>query len=165
MTFMARSTRQNDEAPCSDSFLDVVTNIVGILIILVMVVGMRVKNMPVTLAISDGAKKTDLALQKSLAGEQSLHNEVAKIASQLEDVQRETAVQGQQRDILATVVSVIESKIQSHRQKMDAEAQTDFDLPRGLSEAKFQLEQLDRNRVETRPRRPRRSSSKAIPRL
>ena len=35
------------EAVGSDSFLDVVTNIVGILIILVMVVGMRTKNAPV----------------------------------------------------------------------------------------------------------------------
>ena len=161
---MARSTRQDAEAPGSDSFLDVVTNIVGILIILVMVVGMRVKNMPVTLAISDSANKTDLALQKNLDGELSLRNEVTKIASQIQDVQRETAVQGQQRDILATIVSVIESKIQTHRQKMDAEAQADFDLQRGLSEAKFQLEQLDRSRVETETTQPRRSSSKAIPR-
>jgi hypothetical protein len=43
---MARVARGQEEAFGNDSFLDVVANIVGILIILVVVASMRIKHMP-----------------------------------------------------------------------------------------------------------------------
>lgn len=41
---MTRTPRHQDEAPGYDSFLDIVANLVGILVILIMVIGVRAKN-------------------------------------------------------------------------------------------------------------------------
>ena len=79
---MARVIRQDAEAVGSDSFLDVVTNIVGILIILVMVVGIRVKNTPKEAAVVDHeAAKTRVA---QLQGEaDALESDVLKLENQI----------------------------------------------------------------------------------
>ena len=44
---MSRTRNHESESAGGDSFLDIVSNIVGILIILVMVAGARVKNYPI----------------------------------------------------------------------------------------------------------------------
>ena len=49
---MAGHSTQDAHAFGSDSFLDVVTNMVGILIVLVMVVGVRIKHAPATSALA-----------------------------------------------------------------------------------------------------------------
>ena len=56
---------------------------------------------------------------------------------------------------LATMVAAVEQKIQERRQKLDAGKQADFDLARGLSEAKFQLDQLHQPAASRRPTRRR----------
>ena len=61
-----------------------------------------------------------------------------------------------QRDVLATMVSAVEHTIQQRRQQLDGAKRADFDLARSLSESRFQLEQLVRQReeVENAPAEP-----------
>ena len=61
-----------------------------------------------------------------------------------------------QRDALATMVAAVEHKIQERRQQLDGAKRADFDLARGLSESRFQLDQLVRQReqVENAPAAP-----------
>jgi len=156
---MARPTRQTDDAPGHDSFLDVVANIVGILIILVMVVGLRVKNAPIVASIVGEGREEDedeSEYQKDLATERSLHADVLKVEQEVRAVEAETLIQKQQRDALAATIAALEQEIQLRRQRMDAEAQRDFDLRRGLSQAQARLAQLDKQRiaVETAPAEP-----------
>jgi hypothetical protein len=144
---MHRSTRQNTEAPGHDSFLDIVANMVGILIILVMVVGVRAKNAPVA-AISAGTPQLARELQKDQATEQSLRGEVLAAAEGIRGLKQETLVQRRNRDALAVLVAALEQTIRDRRQQMDAETQGLFDLSRSLSQARWELEQLDRQRVQ-----------------
>ena len=139
---MHRLSRKETDAPGHDSFLDIVANMVGILIILVMVVGMRAKNAPVAAAIPAGGARTETTLKQELAAEQSLRGDVLKVAGQIQDLQQETSIQGRRRDALATVVSAIEHEIRSRREQMDARTQKDFDLRRSLSEAELHKDQL-----------------------
>jgi len=58
--------------------------------------------------------------------------------------------------VLATAVSALEQRIQSRRRKLDARSEEQFDLARRLSEARFHLEELSRQRAqaETAPTEP-----------
>ncbi len=143
---MHRRSQDNTDAPGHDSFLDVVANMVGILIILVMVVGVRVKNTPVTAATSSDTS-TDQQLQADLATERSLHREVLEVADQIRAVERETLQRSLQRDATAMIVETLGQKIESQREQMDAESQGDFDRARSLSQSKARLEQLKRDRA------------------
>jgi hypothetical protein len=132
---MHRPTQQRDEG--HDSFLDIVANIVGILIILVMVMGVRVKNAPLA-AISDRDSQLAAGLQGDLAAEESLRGKL----------QRETLLQRRKRDALAVMASALEEEIQARRKQMDAETQEVFDLGRSLSQSRLELADLERQRAE-----------------
>jgi len=150
---MHRPTQQRDEPLGHDSFLDIVANMVGILIILVMVMGMRVKNAPLA-AISGGDSQSAAELHKDLATEESLRGEALAAAEETGSLQRETLLQRRNRDALAVVTSALEQEIQARRERMDAETQELFDLGRSLTQSRFELEELKRQRAEVESTRP-----------
>ncbi len=136
----SRPIPQHAEPVNGDSFLDIVASVVSIMIIMVVMEGIRIKNAPVTVALP--ATPADAELEKDLAAEQSLRGDVWKMAEEIRGVQREAAVRGTERDLLATTVSAVEHQIQERRQRLDGVKQADFDLARNLAESKFQLDQL-----------------------
>lgn len=150
---MHRALRNDAEAPGHDSFLDIVANMVGILIILVMVVGMRVKNAPVA-AIPGPAAEAVSELQEDRAVEESLRGDAFRAADAIRNLQREERVQRRRRDALALMASALQRKIQSRRDQMDAHRQALFELKRELSEARRRLEPLERQRIQAENARP-----------
>lgn len=146
---MRRPTLQQDgaSAPGQDSFLDTLTNIVGILIILVMVVGLRVKNAPVEQKSSSEAVQTELAgLAQDRDAAASLRGDVLKVEQKMEAVRRETVLRDAERVHMATAVSAIKRALEDRRQNLDAEAQKGFDLKRTLSESRAELTLLQDRR-------------------
>jgi len=151
---MHRPTQQRDEPLGHDSFLDIVANMVGILIILVMVMGMRVKNAPLA-AISGGDSQVAAELHKDLAAEESLRGEALAAAAETGSLQRETLLQRRNRDALAVMASALEQEIQARRERMDAETQEMFDLGRSLAQSRFALRELERQRADVEGARPK----------
>jgi len=146
---MPRPTRTEADAPDHDSFLDIVANMVGILVILVMVVGVRLKNAPVA-AIPGPTQQVPSALEEKLAGEaateKSVHDDVLAVAEQVETVKLETIVRKRQRDLAALYRADLDQQIKSRRQQMDAESRDQFDLNQSVSELELRLESLDGRR-------------------
>ncbi|MGQ9576505.1 MAG: hypothetical protein ACUVUC_14425 [Thermoguttaceae bacterium] len=132
----------NSDAAGHDSFLDVATNMVGILIILVMVVGMRIKNAPMRLPANPQVLHAKALVEKDQATERALHQEVMQTAAQIEALAEQTAIRRQQRDLLAMMVSAAEHKLRSEREKLDAEAQAEFEASRQLLYARRSLDRL-----------------------
>jgi len=130
-----------------DSFLDVVTNMVGILIVLVMVVGMRIKNAPVAPVSSPEAQAAVGVLEKDQATERSLHQDVAETSARIDSIAAEAAARRRQRDALATMAAALEYKIREARARLDAGAREDFDLQRELAEAEAALRQIEQQRA------------------
>jgi hypothetical protein len=151
---MPRPIPQHAEPVNGDSFLDIVASVVSIMIIMVVMVGIRIKNAPVKVAIP--AMPAAAELDKDIAAEQSLRGDVWKIADEIRNVQQETVVRGTERNLLATAVSAAEHQIQQRRQRLDGAKQTNFDLARDLAESKFQLDQLlrEREHAESAPGEP-----------
>ncbi len=139
-----------------DSFLDIVANIVGILIILVMVAGVRVKNFSV-----DAAEPTELTEQAEMLRDdralaESVRRDVFKVSDQLRDVERESRLRQMERDRLATIVEAGRREVEARRSKLDDASQTGFDLSRKVAEAGSELERIERQRsgLEKTPARP-----------
>jgi hypothetical protein len=143
---MPRPIPQQGEPVNSDSFLDIVASVVSIMIIMVVMVGMRIKNTPVTISIPANPAVTEL--EKEAATEQSLRGDIAKMSDEMATVQHETARRGLQRNMLATMVTAVEQKIQERRQSLDTAKQADFDLARGLNESRMQLDQVNRQMAD-----------------
>jgi hypothetical protein len=142
-----------EEMVGQDSFLDVVTNIVGILILLVMVVGMRASQAAVTAAETRPAAAANesvvdenelrAAIQSAAETEQDVHDTLRRAAS----ARQETYLREKEREALHTIVAAAEQEIAARRAELNSEDQRDFDLRRQLTEAQLTLDELTREQI------------------
>jgi hypothetical protein len=124
----------------TDSFLDVITNFVGILIILVMVVGERARHAP----LPKVARPADTELEAARAQASTIEGDVRRIAVQMEEVNLEMAGRARERDAINTLVTAMERKLGEHRGALDENSREDFDRKRDLALANDELAKLDR---------------------
>lgn len=119
---MPRPKPEDVSSAGQDSFLDVVTNIVGILIILVMLVGGRARKVILDAMPARGERvaaleqEVDLLDQKVAIAE----SEVAELAAQGRTVATAAAFAGEARLHLATAVSAARVEVDRRKQETDA---------------------------------------------
>ena len=155
-----RPDRYHQEESSQDSFLDVVANVVGVLIILVMLVGMqasqslfRADNEASQDSISQAvATPVDLdALQaelESVARQTKLEQEsVAKLAVRVAHVRGEADSLDQQRVELAMHRGVIEEDLARRRELLDSGSQREFDVQRELLQSQIELDRLTQEKI------------------
>ncbi|MEM6799544.1 MAG: hypothetical protein AAF589_08520 [Planctomycetota bacterium] len=159
---MRRGEQDRGELPGQDSFLDIVANIVGILILLVMVVGLRAANssreaVQEKPAAEPAVAQAPAAPPIDAVTEQELADVVRQVKLQRADLQSKVvkAVNAQaevefrdaERVHLAAMVAAVEEEIEQQREKMGQDERRDFDLRSKLGAAEHQLEQLTRQRI------------------
>ena len=120
---MSRIRAEDDRSAGQDSFLDVVTNIVGILIILVMVIGARVRQ--IILEPPDAAAApavAALAAEAAALGQtlRSTEDEVEGLQSQIDELEIEAAAASQARLDLATAVAAAKRELERRKAEADA---------------------------------------------
>lgn len=147
----------NDEfadMPGQDSFLDVLTNMVGIIILLVVVTGLRTSQATVRAAvekfkIADNAEETASKdeLQNAQRAALATESELKGLMRQVVDVHGETALREQERDHLTTFVAAVQQELDERRSALSADQQGNYDLRRKLAESQATLENLSREQV------------------
>ncbi|HEY5314012.1 MAG TPA: hypothetical protein VIK18_15890 [Pirellulales bacterium] len=135
---MPRKKREEGEAFGSDSFLDIVANMVGILIILVIVAGLRARRADNGAAVDN----TALAGQvESLAIEtRNLEGEVLNLSKEIEAIQETDSLRHLERDTLAFAVAACQRDLDERRKTLDVHAREQYDLTRALAQAEDGLE-------------------------
>lgn len=118
---MPRSRPEEDRTAGQDSFLDVVTNIVGIIIILVMVIGARVRQIVLAPPVATAAPVELTAEVEGLAATvNSAEGEIEDLQLQVQHVSIEAAAAAQARLDLATAVAAAKHGLE--RRKVEADA-------------------------------------------
>ena len=119
---MPRPKPEDTSTAGQDSFLDVVTNIVGILIILVMVVGGRVQQIILT-AVPQASSRAD-ALEREIIGLEekaaSAESEIGELDRQSRIVATAVSLSSDARVQLATAVAAAKVDIEQQKQVTDA---------------------------------------------
>ncbi|MEX2138663.1 MAG: hypothetical protein WD894_05340 [Pirellulales bacterium] len=153
---MRRPPSNFTDAPGSDSFLDVVTNIVGILIILVMVVGMRAKNAPPEEIEMES--EIDSALVKevqSLSGEAAaVQEDIHRLHGQATAIQQELALQEAGRNHLSLIVAMAEKDLNERKAKLDGQRQRQFEQQSQLAVAHSALDEIQHQIAQASAERP-----------
>ena len=150
---MNRTRHDTADAPGQDSFMDILANITGILIILVMVMGVRAGRAPVEVATAVSPEEHD-RLRTALATEASLRNEVLELNATAARLQQEALARGRQRLALAATKIEMEQELAARRAELDADQQAALDLSRKLAEARGTLATLNRQRVAAETAQP-----------
>ncbi len=143
---MSRRRKRNQGSESAefggDSFLDVVTNVVGILIILVVVVGLRVQQTRYAVVpASSPEPEVDLAgLRDRLV---SLESDVVRLNDELDALDAETESRFEDRAALAYLLATGQRQLELHRSELDERQREVFDLGRQLEEGQTQLASLE----------------------
>jgi hypothetical protein len=142
------------EAVNADSFLDIVASVVSIMLIMVMMIGMRIRNTSVDALVQAAVADSQTALDDAQGAERSLRADVQSAADRIEQVQRETAARAAERQVLGLAVATMEHDIRVRREGLDAQARQDFDLVQGIARTRQQLVELDRARQQAAAAEP-----------
>ena len=120
---MPRPRAEEERSAGQDSFLDVVTNIVGILIILVMVIGARVRQLMLT-PPEPAAAAAPAELSAEVTGlaatVNSAESEIEELERQVQQVSLEAAAAAQARLDLATAVAAAKRELERRKGEADA---------------------------------------------
>ncbi|MCB9937733.1 MAG: hypothetical protein H6823_05795 [Planctomycetaceae bacterium] len=146
---MTRRKPQAVEAPGQDSFLDIVANLVGILIILVMVIGVRAKDAmleaaPVAATEEATAQAEDevMAAKKvAFAVEQDLQKLTAKVNREAFEIE----YRRKERDKMQLLMAAAEEALAVKRNELGTEQQREFDAQRQLIAARAELGGLEQS--------------------
>ncbi len=153
---MKRGEGGGGDLPGQDSFLDIVANMVGILIILVMVAGVRAAYTPsVDEATSPQASDTPAkASEPELADlrevelqAQSLYHEVAEMTQQLLATEQEVAVRDDERVMITAHSQRFAEALEHERGKLDRFQREELRLRSAFAEAERKLSDLDMERI------------------
>ena len=148
---MRRSVRRPTEAPGQDSFLDIVANLVGILIILVMVVGARAKDamIEVTTSVSkeDEEEKTEpVDLETPQATATALEADFRRLQANIERQKREVTYRTLERNRLLTMVKRLEQQLGEKKNDLDEAQRATLEVRSRIAVASSELEQLEKDR-------------------
>ena len=161
---MQHGEDEDDALPGQDSFIDVVCNMVGILIVLVMIVGVRATgantptpaSAPVSATAAPAAAKIVMApadaellrkLQDTKARADHAELEIADAAGQMLDLEAQSILVEARREQLTLVKAAVEQDIAERRAKLSDEGQKKFDVQREIAESEIKLHQLTQEQV------------------
>jgi hypothetical protein len=144
---MRRPIQATLEAPGQDSFLDTLTNTVGILIILVIVTGLRVKHFGSDTAAAPALEAARAALEAERGRARSLAGAVDERLDQIAQLQQEAAAAQVRRAQQATLAALAEKEIAARRDELDSGRRAAFDLLGRVELAREELADLDRQRA------------------
>jgi hypothetical protein len=153
---MKRAEVEADQMPGQDSFLDVVTNIVGVLILLVLVVGLRtsqsVKDAPD--AGATARARGEAEFQEAYNNAVTSQRNVQELVRRVEKASFESAYREDERSWLSAHVAVAEKEIEERRASLSTDGQRDFDMRQKLVMAQTTLDDLTREQVALMSRDP-----------
>ncbi|HEV3416740.1 MAG TPA: hypothetical protein VG056_08015 [Pirellulales bacterium] len=157
---MRRPTPETVETSGQDSFVDVVTNLVGIMIVLVIIVGVRVKHVWVDPADaktrlaepSHGDPSAALASLQSEAVE--IEGDLHRITEQVASVDQELAARSKEREQVAARLDTGVRELAGRRSHLESGARTDFDLKQQLAALQRQLAENRQDLVRAENDRP-----------
>lgn len=163
---MRRLVEEDHEPAGLDSFLDMITNLVGILVILVIVAGMRgkdqavaalTKESPPALNIAAPTAKTPAKPAVNPEQLQKVRTEAERLASEHRETERQMEELEQQAELLqyehnrhrrtqsqlTELLAIGKVRLEELRSKLSGDAQQDFDLQRQIHAAQAELQQLE----------------------
>lgn len=142
---MTRRRRDEDTAPGQDSFLDVVSNLVGILIILIMIVGARAKDAIQHVELPALATPS-VDLTETRRAALAVRDELATLLANSQRQEIEIAYRRHERDRLLVALAESQQAIDQELGQLDQTQQAAHALQMQLDEARRRQQALEAQR-------------------
>src|SRR6478609_7924067 len=154
---MKRKTESQIEAPGQDSFLDVVCNLVGILIVLVMLIAAQAKRGMIAAATAgpataNAADDEEIKTAESAVGE--IEYNINELQAKIEREKLEAALREDERGKFQLLVNVAEQRLAEYRNQLSDDEKSRYDLQRELVSSKGELSILNTTQVSLSKPKP-----------
>jgi hypothetical protein len=142
---MTRRRDHSTEAPGTDSFLDVVANLVGILIILVMVIGVRARDAMVEAETGATSATASAAIDVEAARRAARDAEanIFEIDQQVKEVAAEVERRTIERNQLQIMTLAAREKVEELKNNLNDGQRSQFEVSRQLADAQKMLHDLE----------------------
>ena len=147
---MRRDADEADEIPGGDSFLDIVANIVGILVLLVVVVGVRAARVvivPEPQVAEVEIEQTTEAIKQAESTAALDRQDAQKLRRQAQIALSESKLLDQTRLEMATYAAKLRQELDEEREKLDEQDQKALDLNNQLAQAQLELDKLNQQQL------------------
>ena len=148
---MQNAHDHNDPQQDHDSFLDIVANIVGILIILVMVVSLRAREAP---SAPEPDPAAESATEKAHIDHHVLQQDVVRLMLQHQQLADYLAVRSEERHRLAVILAASEQNLTEQRNKLAAEDRQAHAIESQIANLQTSLDTLRLEHIEAASREP-----------
>lgn len=142
------------DMPGQDSFLDVLTNMVGIIILLVVVTALRASQATVRAAVESVQQEFAAEAVAPLArlddakrAVEVAETDLKSTLRQTVEVRDEATLRELERSELTAFIAAVDHELRERREALSSDQQHDYDLRRKLAEAQRTLEDLNREQV------------------
>jgi hypothetical protein len=141
---MRRRPRPQVEEPGQDSFLDIVANLVGILIILVMVIGAQATDAMIAVDYPQAADdpESPIDIQGARMAADAIEQDIHQVDARIKRQELEIVYRRSERDKLLQLLTGIEEQLESRRADLDSDHQAHLDTQRQLIAVRQELEDL-----------------------
>jgi ribosomal protein L29 len=142
---MKRKAESQVDAPGQDSFLDVVCNLVGILIVLVMLIAAQAKRGMIAAAtanpssMSGEASPAETEAKAAEGAAAAIEASVQELQAKINRENLEVAVREQERDQYQVLVTVAEQRMAEYRSQLSDDEKSRYDLEQQLVSSKNEL--------------------------
>lgn len=163
----------DDSMPAQDSFIDVVCNMVGVLIILVLIMGMRGADVVAPrIAASvkaaqehahehaqvtpDGAAEAavpqaQVELAAAIHAASEVHHDIQEVVAEAVDLRLQAELTAARRQQLSVVHAAVEKDVEERRSQLDAESRAQFDVQAKIVAAEIELHELTQKQLAAIP--------------
>jgi hypothetical protein len=141
---MRRGRRDQIDEPGQDSFLDIVANLVGILIILVMVIGAQATDA----MVEAGPEEENIEQQPTIdvsaakAGAVAVEKDIHEIDARIKRQEMEIAYRQKERDRVMQVLNSVEQELQTQRDELSDDERQRLETNRRLMMSYSELQEL-----------------------
>ena len=154
---MRRKAETQIEAPGQDSFLDVVCNLVGILIVLVMLIAAQAKRGMIAAATAKPASAASSAAEAEITTAESavwqIESNVNELQAKIDREKLEAALREEERGQFQLMVNIAEQRLAEYRSQLSDDEKARYDLERDLVSSKSELSILNTTQVSlTKPK-------------
>jgi BMFP domain-containing protein YqiC len=161
----------DDSMPAQDSFIDVVCNMVGVLIILVLIMGMRgadvvapriaasvkaAKEHGQSAVVADqtiepGVPQSQVELAAAVRAASEIHKDIQEVVAQAVDLRVQAELTAARRQQLSVVQAAVERDVEQRRAQLDAVGREQFDVQRQIVAAEIELHELTQQQLAAIP--------------
>ncbi len=145
--YRRRTPPRVTEDPGQDSFLDIVANLVGILIILVMVVAVRAREAIVAEKVAQNqGVPMEIDVEAPRLAIKAVISDINRMDKSLARQEFEVAFRRRERDKVLTMVTQVERELAEQRQQLTDQQKKEFDIRSQVTASISELEKLQRER-------------------